>query len=242
MFALNHLIGFGVGGGDAIFPTQSIDFEASSSQRLQISNTDWGTLNRSKCAWSFWLKPETATSGDFCSKSGTTDYEWRFALSGSKVNVLFLKSGGTSNGSGISTNTLSAGTWAHVMIHFDYANATSSERFKMWINGAAETIASYSAPSAALQTTTEPVNIASRESGGSDFYDGLLYQVAFFSNYLPSISEIYNTVTNKPKDIRTVTGLHSLLDVAGGSVVSDYVLSADWTNTNTATASSDIPA
>lgn len=226
-------------GTEIAYPLKSIDFESSSSQRLQLSNANFGSYDRTKCSWSFWINPESDNGYITTKSTGGSDYEFKIRLSSGQINVFFLKSGGVVNGSGLATTTsIPNGSFAHVQIDFDEANGTSANRIKILINGVTQTIDSYVAPTAALQTTTAPVNISSEDSTGNNFFDGLIYQMAFFSGVNPSNSSLYNN--GHPRDIRLVSGLYSLLDVAGSSVTSDYLLSG-WTQTNTPVASSSIP-
>lgn len=223
-------------GSEIAYPRQSIDFESSSSQTLQISNANFGPYDRAKCAWSFWIKPESDTGAAIYAKGGT-DKEFEIRYSADSIYFFGFDSGGSVNGSGNTPGIIPTGSWVHILTHFDRANATSSERLKIWINGSLQAISSYVAPTADLRTTTNPTLIGNKGSGAL-YYDGLIYQPAFFSGVLPDISSLYTG--GHPRDIRLVPGLYSLLDVSGGVVTSDYLLSG-WTQTNTPIASSDIP-
>jgi len=66
----------------------------------------------------------------------------------------------------------------------------------------------------------------------------LLFSQAFFDNYLPASSEVFDGMAGKLKDLSGITGLKSLL--TGVSAVDDHLL-ADWTNNGSVTTSATVP-
>jgi len=158
-----------------------------------------------------------------------------------RVNFLTSVDGTTANGQLISTATITDANWHHILVHFDSANATAGDRMKMWIDGTEVT---------AFDTDTNPTaaaanSVAAHRIGangpGTNAFDGLLYNAAFFSGTLPAVTVVRNATTGKPEDVSGATGLWSWLDFVGDSLVSDGVLTADWTNVNTVTSSTTIP-
>ena len=172
---------------------------------------------------------------------GITTGTMVFELGFDSSDHLFFNSyrfSGASDAEYVTTDSYtSTSDWYHILVHFD-----GSDEVRLWINGSRITSFSTSTPPfATLNNSDRRITIGALQSFSFLApFDGLIYQMAFFSGSFPSISSLYDS--GHPKDIRGVSGLYSLLDVAGGDVTSDYVLSANWTNNNTVTASSTIPA
>lgn len=236
MFIVNPYM-LGAGGGIS----NSLDFDGASY--LSMSDANFGTsTTRTKFAVAFAFKVDTfATNsnqgivmrGDFPFVASTC--EFRIAIVSSALRVTFWNNDGTTASNFISTTTISAGTWYHVLIHYDSANATSTDRIKMWINGAAETASSYT------WNGTQPDKNKQMVIGAynsSTELDGLLYQLTYFDNTLPSTSDVFDG-SNKLKNLTGVSGAYSLLDAV--TAVNDYFLSTDWTNTSGVTTSATVP-
>jgi hypothetical protein len=85
---------------------------------------------------------------------------------------------------------------------------------------------------------------AGYSSGGAlnTWADGVLGNAALISGTIPAVSDVYNAAKGKPKDLRHLTGLHSLLYTNGtDAITKDYVLSPAWTNNNTAVKTASLP-
>jgi len=108
---------------------------------------------------------------------------------------------------------------------------------KMWFDGV-QSSTTGTQPVGTVPDNAFDVRIGQRNGG--EFFDGKLYQFAFFSGYAPSISEVYDSVRGQPKDVANITGLHSLL-YPDSSVTADYVRGTAWTNNNTVVTSTDYP-
>lgn len=225
------------------YPQSSIDFESGSSQYLNMSSANFGAYNRAKFAVSAWYRRESTGAAQVVmgKYSGAGNREWRLLFSAGNTLTFEASEAGTSlSGRLITTATYTDTTnFHHILAWYDSANATAGDRMRLWHDGTEVTSFGTDVnPAAAAFTGTNDMTVGwESQSGG--YFDGLLYQLAFFSGTLPDISTVYNA--GSPMDVRNLTGLYALLDVAGGSVVSDYVLATDWTNNNTAVASTTIP-
>lgn len=221
-------------------PTQSIDFESGSSQYLSMSDANFGAFDHAKFAISVWVKRESSAEQAIITQwvNAGNQLGFTFQIRGDHLELITSSTGSNINGH-IETNaTISTGVYYHFLVWFDSANATAGDRMRMWIDGSEITsFATDTNPTAAVFDSSGVVRVGVQDL--SAFFDGLIYQLGFFSGTLPAISDVYNA--GSPKDISGLPGLYSYLDVAGGSVVSDGVLATDWTNNNTATASSTIP-
>lgn len=94
-------------------------------------------------------------------------------------------------------------------------------------------------------TETDPVGTPVVSSSGvrqGTGFDGLLYQPAMFSGTLPDITNVYNSSTSKPKELKTLPGLFSLLPTDTIDVLEDdFVIATNWTNNNGVIKSTTIP-
>ena len=132
-------------------------------------------------------------------------------------------------------------SWRHILYHFDAANGTPGDRMRLWHDGAEITaFTTDNNPTAAVQDSASTVVIGSNSAGAANFFNGKLYQAAFFSGSLPDISEVFDA--GSPKDITGLTGLHSLLNTDDiVALEDDFVLPTKWTNDGGVAKSMDIP-
>lgn len=224
-------------------PLYSLDFERGSSQYLSMSDANFGAYDKAKWAISVWVKFETSANSVICSHgdNGTGQRAFDIRLNGtSKIDITTSSDGSTANGRLVTTDSFSStADWYHILIWYDSANATAGDRMRLWVNGVEVTsFTTDTNPSAAVFNSTEAVRIGANASV-TTFFDGLIYQFAFFSGVLPTISQVYNA--GAPKDLSTISGLYAALNATGNSVVADDVLSADWTNNNTVITSTTKP-
>lgn len=231
-------------------PDRAIEWDSSAvTNNDSVNHTDanFGDLNSKKFTISFWIKATNFNVNDVHVSSGAT---------GAGTNIEFTvntNSDGTvdfvvSDGSSIyqldtSGDSLTDGVYNHIMVQWDSANATESERMNMWINGTKQT---------SFGTTAYPAqNIDMQDKGGTIYIgaerDGSvalakkIYQMTHFSDALPLITDVYDS--GSPKDVTGITGMHSTLDVAGNDITSDGGTPANWTQTGTDIASTtDIPS
>lgn len=233
-----------LGSGVARFPLKSLD-GGSSGKYLTMSDSDFGAFNKAKFAVSVWIKITTAATdnkiiGQFPS-SGASNLGFYIIRSGTTGKVSFVYSeNGTSDKGLTTTQTItSTGVWHHIAVFFDSAQGSASDRVKIYLNGSLATLTG-SLPTAQINDSTLPIGWGINESNNTNgVMNGFYYQPAFFSGSIPLINEL--VAGGQPQDIRLLTGLYSLLDVAAGDVTSDYVLSANWTNNGTVAAGTDTP-
>lgn len=233
----NTMAGLGI-------PTRSLDFESSSSQYLSMSDANFGAFNHAKFAVSFWYKRESI-GAIMCpvSKDGGTNTAFRVQWNASN-NIQFITStdGAATDGVLTTTATFSdTASWHHIMAHFDSANATSGDRMRLWHDGSEITsFGTDTAPTGAIFDSSTAFQWGRGIPASGHYYDGLLFQLAFFSGTLPSIGSIYNA--GSPINIIGLAGLYSLLNTnASDALEDDVVLVANWTNNNTAIKSTDVP-
>jgi hypothetical protein len=222
-------------------PFNSLDFEASLSQSLSISNADWGSYNREKFAISGYLYRETDGVTQNILFKGTSSSNAEFAVyidSSNRLVFYTYKGDGTNtNGNLISTTTIGAGGFVQFLLHYDSTNATPGNRMRMWINAVEETVFNTDVnPTEAAYTNTEDVVVG----GGVSPLDGKLYQLTFYDDYLPSIGEV--TDSGSPISVSGVEGIKSCLAGSGGDVTDDTVLTSNWTNNNGVSINASIPA
>lgn len=224
-------------------PTRSISFTAASSQYLSMSDANFGAFNRAKFAVNCWVKNASIPSLAPIIAQVSPEVAFRLYLQNSGGNALvdFF----TSSDSATYTGKFRDGTgfsptgWHHSLIWYDSANSTAGDRMRMWNDGVEVTSPDIDTnPSTAIFDSTGPILIGG-DTSNLGYFDGLIYQLAFFSGSLPAIGTVYNA--GHPMDVSGLTGLYSYLDCASGVVTHDAVLGASWTNNNTAVASSTIP-
>lgn len=223
-------------------PDYSIDLEKDSNQYLSITDGNFGSFDLSKFAVSLWFKRESSGLTCMLSQWSSTTTERAFNISFTGSDNVVVQSG---HGSGLnsfsSTSTLTDTNWHHMLVHIDPTNSTAANRILVWLDGSSmpSTVSSM-INNSSINNSSADIQLGAIT--GSRFFDGLIYQMAFFSGYLPSVSEVYDAGNNVPQDVLGITGLHSLLDADLGSVTHDAVLSSPWTNNNSAAASSSVPS
>lgn len=229
-----------IAGEEVLFPAvpkSSIDFEASSSQYLELSNANFGSYDHAKFALSVWVKREStgALMPIVAKRTGGNEFQLIFESAGN----ITLRTFDASNGEIKTTATYnSTSVWYHILAHYDGNNATAGDRMRLWVDGTEITsFATDTNPNGAVASAGGSVRI-----GGfsSSYFDGLIYQPAFFSGSLPAIGSVYNA--GAPMDISGLTGLHSLLSCKWGDITKDQILAANWTNNNAAVSSLTVPS
>lgn len=227
--------------------TQSIDFNGS-SQYLSMSEANFGAFTKSKWAIAGSLyRDNTSNHGIWCKGDGVSGIEAILTTFGSNLYFQTRNSDGSSgNNTWIQSNggQFGSGAYRAFMVHYDGNNATANSRLRMWIDNTEVGLSrgSVAANGDIIDYGTIQIEVGRNNNGGSgELMDGKIFSLAFFNNYLPTAAEIFLGSSGKLKDFTSLTGLFSWLDVAGGSVISDYVKATDWTNNGTATASSTIP-
>lgn len=237
----------GVGGNGV--PTRSLDFEASSSQSLSMLSSDFGAFDNKKFGFCVSINQESASTmiTDFGMSEAGAEGQFQVSLNTSGTNVVLsakLGTGGVYTTYSISTDTspISVGSYAHIYAYVDTTQGTSSNRMKLYIDGSIPSIISAGYPS--LNNIMPPASVGQHVRIGpgvsSGTFDGLMYQICFFSGTLPTIDQLYSN--GRPLDVRGLPGLYSLLQTTSSSTLEDdYVLSTNWTNNGTITKSTIVP-
>ena len=226
-------------------PVQSLNFVASSNQQLAMIDGDFGAFDRAKFAiFGTVRRSSTTGSGNhtiMCQQAlagGDVSFILRF--NNDRMDFLVSTDGTTVHGRLLTTATFTSTTSpVSFMVHYDSANATAGDRMRMWTaNGFAALVEQTSFttdtnPTTAIRNSTAAVRIGGDGPSTADF-DGDIWRLSFVSGSLPAVTDIETSGT--PIDASGITGLWSLLDVAGGVVTHDAVLATAWTNTNAVTA------
>lgn len=225
------------------FPTKSIDYEASSSQYLSISDANFGSYTSTKFSFFTWFKLETtgANNGVYAHNGAAGNRAFSIILtSANKINIRTYNDGTNINGQLVTTPTYGDTNWHSLLFHFDSANGTAGNRMRLWVDNAeVTTFDTDTNPSGGVFNSSADIVAGASDYVGALPFDGLLYQTSFFDNVLVSTSDVMTA--GAKKEFIGVSGLKSYLNCGGGSVVADGILAADWTNNNTAVTSSTIP-
>lgn len=236
----------GVATVSSTVPTHSLDFESSSSQNFSIAGSTFGALNGTTWTYHIWYKREsTGATMYFCRKDPAGSPEpltFRF-LSNNKLDIIIRDGSGSLVGRLVTTATFTdTSGWHQLVLYWDSSNATSGDRIRLYHDQTRITsfdTSTYPSISTSVSDTADG-SVYMGYSGTSNYYDGLLYQQAWFSNALPDISTLHSG--GSPVDLTGMMGLISLLNTNGTDAAEyDAVLAANWTNTNSVIKSTDIP-
>ena len=161
--------------------SRSLRFNSADSAYL--SRTPASTTNQRTWTFSAWIKRSKLSTNQriFQAREGTTGNQ--FFLRFSSDNTIYIT--GSSGAFELQTTQLfrDPSAWYHIVFACDTTQATSSNRFKLYVNGSQVTAfgtATY--PSQNLDTTvnsTWPHGLGAENSGPSEFYDGYMTEVNF---------------------------------------------------------------
>ena len=216
-------------------PTQSLDMESSNTQYMSMSNSDFGSYDVSQFSISTWIYAESLTS-QIVAMFKNSEFLLTIGIDGS-INFS-IGAGGTDFGRLITNaSEITTGSFFYITANFDFSES-STNRLRLYKNGTEITsFSSEEVPTTQFSTTGNEARVGFGNSAAP--WDGLLYQHSFFSGANANPTTIYNSGT--PIDIKDETGLYSMLNVAGGDVTNDLLLTAAWTNNNGVTASGTTP-
>lgn len=154
------------------FPTQSIDFESSSSQYAQISNASQTGLNfADDFTLEGWVKFESTTGGityPLAFKRVGTGNQRQYGFFWAD-NALFQQA--YTDGSTIAVNvnvswTPSTGVWYHL------ANTKNGTSVKFYVNGVQQGTTQTGASANLFTTGTAPFELLSWHTGDNQYFDG----------------------------------------------------------------------
>lgn len=220
-----QVLGF-AGGGTGL--PQYATYHGNGAHYLRMSNSNFGSFDEDLFAVSVWVNRLAASVNRtffLIEDSGGASVSLGINAS-NKVEFNGYTSSGTSAFS-LSTGSSYASTssWFHI-----YARRQAGADTEIYVNGVEDTV-----------VTVDSTDSVRTPSGNFVTWNcnGYLYQGAFISGAAPAVSSVYSA---GKKSLAGLSGLHSMLDVAGGDVTSDFVRGARWTNTTAVTASTSIPS
>lgn len=237
MMAQRLMLPAGFGGGE--IPNRSLEFTATSNQSLELSNTNWGSYDRSKWAFSCWARRKSSLSTDTIISRGRIDgatmefnikfdfwRQIRVETFNTTTNGVLVTPVESSAGHGYE-----AGSFYHILVAFD-ASLTAADRLQLYVNGVRVTSFATSTDPVGDVNTTMGITRIGRQTENSYAANAYIYQPAFFSGTIPALSNL--TSGGRPKDLRGKFGLWSLLHTTDTSTLEDdEIISANWTNNNT---------
>ena len=154
--------------------------------------------NRKKWTWSGWLKRTNIGSNYiFASNDGANQYAM-LAFTSDQLRY-YDYSNASSYISQLKTNRTFRDTnsWYHIVVTYDSAQGTASDRIKFYVNGVQETsfaISNYpSQNNDSYMNFTGHPHYLGRESGTSELFDGIMSHVHFCDGYAYSPSDFGST-------------------------------------------------
>ena len=156
------------------------------------------TGDRRKWTWSGWLKRTNIGSNYiFASNDGANQYAM-LAFTSDQLRY-YDYSNASSYISQLKTNRVFRDTnsWYHIVVTYDSAQGTASDRIKFYVNGVQETsfaISNYpSQNNDSYMNFTGHPHYLGRESGTSELFDGIMSHVHFCDGYAYSPSDFGST-------------------------------------------------
>jgi len=218
----------------------SLDFDAGSSQYIDLGSTSDLDFQTSEMSISFWINSDTASGlkailGN--TNSSASSYQYLIDIHRTVGKISFLTSGPPILTSSLTINT---NTWYHVCI--TKSGTTSNWVYTMYIDGS-------SSDGGTLSTTTNPpanqTTAIGRYGALSGYYfSGKLTEVSFFDYSLsaPQVTELYGTgsaignpmaITNGRKPVAYYPLGNSAFNgefLTPNGAEQDYVFDFDGTN------------
>jgi len=181
-----------------------------------LTRTPSSTGNRKKWTWSGWVK-KTKIGGSnnkelMSANNGSNQFSSIFFNPADQLNYYDYTTGYSSQ---IITNRLFRDTsaWYHIVVAYDSAQSTSSDRIKLYVNGVQET--SFGTSTYPSQNYDSFMNLSSvpnyigRETGTSNLYEGSMTHIHFCDSYAYDASTFGESDsvsgTWKPKTAPSVT-------------------------------------
>lgn len=226
-------------GGGSFSNTDSVDLDGTNDFVNLGSSSDFDSV--SAFTISAWIKADSFSGYPMilAKTNGTTGKAFQFYIdqATSKTTMAVNFSGFAS-----STDTISTGAWTHVAV--SWTSGTGAVAF--YINGSASGTAT---GSTSITTNTDDCCIGAKPAGVgfSNYFNGLIDEVAFFNSALSAsdVTSIYNS--GVPTDISSLNpvGWWRMGDNDGGTgtTITDQGSGGnDGTLTNGPTFSSDVPS
>lgn len=148
------------------------DFEASSSQYLEIAGASSGNLNiTGNQTWAAWVKVESlATNGRVFGKKKNAK---EFVVDSS--GALLFQHAGLSAANISTTTTLGTGAWYHIAFRYDGAKSS------IWINGVKD---KEIAATGSMTSYTTNFALGRNPDTPSDYFDGIIDDAWVFNRAL----------------------------------------------------------
>lgn len=229
-------------------PSQSIALD-NTADYLSISDASWGSYDREMFAIAFSVFPTSGSgeqliiSKDINSAGVLPIYNAEFVIkfdaSYGAMEFMFEDASGNV-GRFRTAGILGTSQWHSFLMWFDSANATSSERIRVWRNGSELTASVYQVPIAGVTTNSNAVRIGVPDANGitTGAMQGNVWSFGFFDGVLPAASEIFDGASSTFRSFTPISGLKSYLAIEGGDVTYDSALMTNWDNNGTTAASS----
>lgn len=166
-----------------------LEFDGSSFIRVDAADSASLSMGAGVAkSWSFWVKFDTLTDFTYLFFLGTYgggDEQWECYLNATDQIVFQIYDSGGAAQPVISTPTVSAGTFAHVVVTYDGAGS-----LKIYINGGAPDTASISDGRDTAATFHMGMN-----SGGNGRFDGILDEIQIYTKELSAaeVASLYNS-------------------------------------------------
>jgi hypothetical protein len=215
--------------------TRSLRTRASASAYL---NRTFGTpTNNIKWTWSGWFKRGTLSTTQ-CIFGAGNDSNTVYALAGFSSDSLDFYSYNNATTFRLTTSAVyrDPAAWYHVVFVCDTANATSSDRVQIWVNGSritAFSTATYPSSSAAVlfnsAAQTQTISLVKTVTYNT-FFDGYLAEVNFVDGQALTASSFGST--------NTLTGVWQPARYAGTYGANGYYL--PFTDNSALTTSSNV--
>ena len=154
--------------------TQSARFDLGSSAYL--SRTPAGASNQKTWTWSCWLKRASLVSGRIFD-AGANDENWTtIGFANDQIYAEHRVSDSTVFKVFSSALLRDTSAWYHIVVAFDTANSTASDRLKLYINGVEATYSStaYGAINTDTYINSTTVHHFSRFHSDTQHFDGYL--------------------------------------------------------------------
>lgn len=207
--------GIGYGGQGSTWLTRkagsislgSLNLDSAGTEYVQVSDADSFTFSNagsdSPFSFSAWiyiddLSAERPILSKYTTVGGDSR-EWYFFARANPFNYLALYLYDENNDAIIqvstAANTLSTGTWYHVVVTYDgTGGAVAGNGVKIYINGVSKTLTVTNNPGySSMVNTTAPVEIGAITLN-NNYFDGKLDEISIWSKVLTNtnITEVYN--------------------------------------------------
>ena len=185
------------------------DFEKANSEYLSISDASQSGLDISgDFSIALWYKPESTPSGannNLVAKwrnSGASQRAYALAHreSGGESLAIAVSNNGSSNDFKVYSQTLTNGTWYHIVATYD----ASASQYRMYVDGSEHGSSPQTGSITSVHNSTDDFAIGADNvaAGAFNHIDGAIDEVGIWSKVLTSseVSDLYSSGTGIPYD------------------------------------------